>query len=62
MYCGHSLIARNIRTGKYYCTECFKDFLIEEVLRKNYSCEDCKKWGETICGNDTLQMRCFERR
>jgi hypothetical protein len=27
-----------------------------------YTCDDCKKCGETICGNDTKNMNCFEAR
>lgn len=24
------------------------------------SCDNCRKCGETICGNDTENLRCFE--
>lgn len=31
-----------------------------ERRRRELSCDDCRKCGETICGNDTENMRCFE--
>lgn len=29
---------------------------------KKVTCDNCKKCGETICGNDTEFLRCFEPR
>lgn len=27
---------------------------------KKLTCNDCRKCGETICGNDTNFLKCFE--
>jgi len=29
-------------------------------MKKKINCDDCKKCGENICGNDTEFLRCFE--
>jgi hypothetical protein len=33
---------------------------LEAKKIKKLSCDDCRKCGETICGNDTEHLRCFE--
>lgn len=29
---------------------------------REFTCDDCKKCGETTCGNDTENLSCFEPR
>lgn len=50
-----------VRGGAAYCD----DPRVEIVDYDNQAddpCEDCRKYGETVCGNDTTNFSCFERR
>ena len=29
---------------------------------KKLTCDNCRKCGETICGNDTEFLRCYEKK
>jgi hypothetical protein len=41
----------------------YYDIFDEELkLIKEITCNDCSKCGENICGNDTENLKCFEKK
>lgn len=51
----------DIREPKF-CFNCYIKINQDSEFIPIISCENCIKCGETICGNDTENLKCYERR